>query len=101
MGIMGPRRVVTPVVGHQAPPPYTLEDNAYTLLDIADIVMIDPVGTGFSRPVGDTPGSDFWGIDEDAAAVRAFCQPGEELVVCSSFSKNFGLYNERIGALTG
>ena len=72
MGIMGPRRVVTPVVGHQAPPPYTLEDNQYTLLDIADIVMIDPVGTGFSHPVGDTPGSDFWGIDEDAASLAQF-----------------------------
>ena len=69
MGIMGPRRVVTPVVGQQAPPPYTLEDNQYTLLDKTDIVMIDPVGTGFSRPLGDTPGADFWGIDEDAASL--------------------------------
>jgi len=72
MGIMGPRRVVTPVVGHQAPPPYALEDNQFTLLDKADIVMIDPVGTGFSRPVGDTPGSDFWGLDEDAASLTQF-----------------------------
>lgn len=72
MGIMGPRRVVTPVVGHQAPPPHTLEDNQFTLLDRTDIVMIDPVGTGFSRPVGDTPGSDFWGIDEDAASLTQF-----------------------------
>jgi carboxypeptidase C (cathepsin A) len=63
MGIMGPRRVVTPNVGHQAPPPYPLEDNEYTLLDIADIVMIDPVGTGFSRPAGEAEGTDFWGLD--------------------------------------
>jgi len=72
MGVMGPRRVVTPVVGHQLPPPYTLEDNPFTLLDKTDIVMIDPVGTGFSKPVGDTPGSDFWGIDEDAASLTQF-----------------------------
>ena len=72
MGIMGPRRVVTPVVGHQAPPPYTLEDNQFTLLDKTDIVMIDPVGTGFSRPLGDAPGSDFWGLDEDAASLSQF-----------------------------
>jgi carboxypeptidase C (cathepsin A) len=72
MGIMGPRRVVTPVVGHQAPPPHILEDNQFTLLDKTDIVMIDPVGTGFSRPVGDTPGSDFWGIDEDASSLTQF-----------------------------
>ncbi|MGD2067942.1 MAG: peptidase S10 [Gemmatimonadota bacterium] len=72
MGIMGPRRVVTPNVGHQAPPPYPVEDNAYTLLDLADIVMVDPIGTGFSRPLGDTPGSAFWGLDEDAASLTQF-----------------------------
>lgn len=72
MGIMGPRRVVTPDVGPQGAPPYPLEDNQYSLLDIADIVMIDPIGTGFSRPLGDTPGSDFWGIDEDAASLAQF-----------------------------
>lgn len=72
MGIMGPRRVVTPNVGQQAPAPYPVEDNQYTLLDVADIVMIDPIGTGFSRTLGDTPGSHFWGIDEDAASLSQF-----------------------------
>ncbi|MBN1653258.1 MAG: aspartate/tyrosine/aromatic aminotransferase [Deltaproteobacteria bacterium] len=40
------------------------------------------------------------GIDQDAAGLRQFCQPGCELFVSSSFSKNFGLYNERVGAVT-
>ncbi|MEZ4737013.1 MAG: aromatic amino acid transaminase [Caldilineaceae bacterium] len=40
------------------------------------------------------------GLEEDAAGMRAMCQPGQELLIASSFSKNFGLYNERIGALT-
>jgi len=40
------------------------------------------------------------GIDEDAAAVRLFAAPGRELLIASSFSKNFGLYCERVGALT-
>jgi aspartate/tyrosine/aromatic aminotransferase len=40
------------------------------------------------------------GIQEDAAGLKAFCRPGAELIVCSSFSKNFGLYCERVGALT-
>jgi aspartate/tyrosine/aromatic aminotransferase len=40
------------------------------------------------------------GIREDAAGLLAFCRPGAELIVCSSFSKNFGLYCERVGALT-
>ena len=72
MGIMGPRRVVTADIGPQGAPPYPLEDNAYTLLDIADIVMVDPIGTGFSHTLGDTPGSDYWGIDEDAASLAQF-----------------------------
>ena len=72
MGIMGPRRVVTPNVGQQAPPPYPLEDNPYSILDRADIVMVDPIGTGFSRPVGDTPGSTFWGLEEDARSLTQF-----------------------------
>lgn len=40
------------------------------------------------------------GLEEDAAGLREIARPGMELLVCSSFSKNFGLYNERIGALT-
>jgi len=40
------------------------------------------------------------GIDEDAVGLRELARPGKELLVCSSFSKNFGLYNERVGALT-
>lgn len=72
MGIMGPRRVVTPEVGPQGAPPYPLEDNRYTVLDNADIVMVDPIGTGFSRPVGETEGTDFWGLDEDAASLTQF-----------------------------
>lgn len=40
------------------------------------------------------------GLEEDAVGVRAFLGPGAEALICSSFSKNFGLYNERVGALT-
>jgi len=40
------------------------------------------------------------GLREDAAALRALCQRGREALVCSSMSKNFGLYRERTGALT-
>ncbi len=39
------------------------------------------------------------GIQQDAAGLRALARPGAELLVCSSFSKNFGLYRERVGAL--
>jgi aspartate/tyrosine/aromatic aminotransferase len=40
------------------------------------------------------------GLEQDAAPVRLFAERGLELMICSSFSKNFGLYNERVGALT-
>ena len=40
------------------------------------------------------------GIVEDAVGLRALARPGAELIVCSSFSKNFGLYRDRVGALT-
>ncbi len=40
------------------------------------------------------------GIDEDAGGLRTMIRPGTEALVCSSYSKNFGLYSERIGALT-
>jgi aspartate/tyrosine/aromatic aminotransferase len=40
------------------------------------------------------------GLEEDAAGLRVFCRPGAELLVCSSYSKNFGLYCERVGALS-
>jgi aromatic-amino-acid transaminase len=40
------------------------------------------------------------GVDEDAAGLRLFARFNRELLVASSFSKNFGLYNERVGAIT-
>lgn len=72
MGVMGPRRVRTPGLDNAGPAPYAIESNPYTLLDRADIVMIDPIGTGFSRPLGETEGTVFWGVDEDAASITQF-----------------------------
>jgi len=40
------------------------------------------------------------GLEEDAEGLRAFAASHQELIVCSSYSKNFGLYNERVGAFT-
>lgn len=40
------------------------------------------------------------GVEADALSVRKLAERGLELLVCSSFSKNFGLYNERVGAIT-
>jgi len=74
MGVMGPRRVRTPGTGHAGPPPYEVVDNPATLLDLADIIMVDPVGTGFSHPLGETEGKTFWGLTEDARSITQFIQ---------------------------
>ena len=72
MGAFGPRRIVTSDASPTPPPPYRLVDNANTLLDVTDMVFIDPVGTGFSKPVGKGTGKDFWGIDEDGRSLQQF-----------------------------
>ncbi len=72
MGALGPRRVVTTDAGFTPPPPYKLVDNTDSLLDKTDLVFIDPVGTGFSKPVGEAKGKDFWGVDEDADSIARF-----------------------------
>lgn len=72
MGIMGPRRVVVNDGGYAPPPPSQLVDNAFSPLDVTDIVMIDPVGTGFSKPLGDAKPADFHGVDEDIRSVAQF-----------------------------
>ena len=74
MGVMGPRRVRTPGTGHAGPAPYEMVDNPATLLDKTDIVMIDPIGTGFSHPLGETEGSEFWGLLEDGRSITQFIQ---------------------------
>lgn len=40
------------------------------------------------------------GLDEDAARIRNMVDAGLQVVVCNSFSKNFSLYGERVGALS-
>lgn len=40
------------------------------------------------------------GLEEDAFGLRTFLDNHQELLVASSYSKNFGLYNERVGAFT-
>lgn len=72
VGAFGPRRVVTPNAEFVPPPPYKVTDNANTLLDKADLVFIDPVGTGFSHAVGKSQDKDFWGVDQDVKSIAQF-----------------------------
>ncbi len=72
MGAFGPRRVVTKDDSHTPAAPYSLIDNAYSLLDVSDIVFIDAPGTGFSRIAGQDKEKAFYGVDEDAYAFSQF-----------------------------
>lgn len=66
MGSIGPVRVATDSPVHVAPRQYSLVPNPNSLIDRTDLVFIDMVGAGWSRPLGDKPGKDFWGVDQDA-----------------------------------
>ena len=68
MGSVGPVRVLTdsPQPTHNAP--YVVADNENSLLDKSDLVFLDAVGAGFSRPLGDTKLAAFWGTDQDIDA---------------------------------
>lgn len=72
LGVLGPRRVVTTDAGPTPPPPYQLVDNAESMLDVSDVVMIDPVGTGYSHAIGKKENKDFWGTDPDIESVSQF-----------------------------
>ena len=72
MGALGPRRVVVADATFTPPPPYQVVDNADSPLDRVDIVLIDPVGTGVSKPIGDFKNQDFWGVDPDIESVSRF-----------------------------
>jgi carboxypeptidase C (cathepsin A) len=72
IGALGPRRIVTTDAGPTPPAPYRVVDNAYSILDKTDLVMIDPVGTGLSHAVGEAKDKDFWGVDPDIESVSRF-----------------------------
>ncbi len=75
MGIVGPKRVVlSDWVNPSVVPPFKIEDNPDCLLDVADIVFIDPVGTGYSRIIGKGTPRDFFGVDEDVSSVAQFVE---------------------------
>jgi carboxypeptidase C (cathepsin A) len=72
MGAFGPRRVVTSPDMHTPPAPYSLINNASSLLDATDLVFIDAPGTGFSRIAGKDKEKAFYGVDQDAYAFVEF-----------------------------
>lgn len=74
MGLLGPRKVAYRDVVTSQVPPFRLVDNPDSVLGVADLVFIDPVGTGFSRWWGAGRPEDFYGSEEDAAATVQFIE---------------------------
>jgi carboxypeptidase C (cathepsin A) len=75
MGMLGPRKVDFPdPVRPPTTAPFKIADNPLSLLDIADLVFIDPVGTGYSRLLPGGKAEDFYGVAQDARATSDFIQ---------------------------
>lgn len=72
MGVLGPKRIVVNDPDFTPPAPYQIVNNDWSILDIADLVMIDPVGTGLSVPIGKAEFKDFWGVDQDIRSISLF-----------------------------
>ena len=73
MGAFGPKRVVyADDEGHASKPPYRTVDNEGSILDVTDLVFIDPVTTGYSRAIPFADASKFHGVDSDIQSVGEF-----------------------------
>ncbi|MBI1841664.1 MAG: peptidase S10 [Verrucomicrobia bacterium] len=72
MGLLGPRRVLLRPDGTLPPPPFRYVENEFSLLDETDLVFIDPVSTGYSRPAPGEDAKKFHGVDEDIRSVGEF-----------------------------
>ena len=72
MGVLGPKRADLKDLEPNTRGPYRTVENESSLLDVADLVVLDPVGTGFSKAVGSGEGNDFWGVDQDITSVANF-----------------------------
>jgi carboxypeptidase C (cathepsin A) len=70
MGAFGPKRVAIPSnATDDGAPPYPILDNPDSILDVTDIVFIDPPGTGFSHLIGKADPKTYYGVTQDAKLV--------------------------------
>ncbi len=72
MGAFGPKKVERTDDGMALPPPGRLIDNEYSILDLTDLVFIDPVSTGYSRPAPGQDPKQFHGVRKDVESVADF-----------------------------
>ncbi|MGH9513587.1 MAG: S10 family peptidase [Terriglobales bacterium] len=72
MGALGPKRAVMTPEGFLPPAPYRFVDNPYTLLDKSDLVLVDAIGTGFSRAGSIQESKKFWSVKGDIESFGEF-----------------------------
>lgn len=73
LGAFGPKRALLDEEGMPTgPPPGELVDNEESVLDVTDLVFIDPVETGWSRPAPEHEASEFIGFSKDVESVGDF-----------------------------
>lgn len=85
VGALGPRTVVMSPEGFMPAPPFRMHDNPYTPLDRTDIVVVDAIGTGWSRPA-------------DATAARKYENPEGDVEAFGEFIRMYISRNERWGS---
>ncbi len=71
-GGLGPKKILLPPDGKTFTQIGSITDNPDSVLDATDLVFLDPVGTGASRPAKGEKGEQFWGVDEDVEACGEF-----------------------------
>ena len=95
MGSLAPVRVLTDSPKPTHGPPYQLVNNDASLLDKSDLVFLDAMGAGYSRPLGDTKLAAFWGTDQD---IDAFARAIERwLTINSRWNAPKFLFGESYG----
>jgi len=72
LGFFGPKRILINNDGLSAPSPVQLVENDCSILDVTDLVMIDPVSTGLSRAENEADAKLFHGLEEDTSSVGDF-----------------------------
>ena len=82
MGALGPRTVSLDPQGFMPRPPFRVHDNPYTPLDRSDLILVDAIGTGWSRPA-------------DAAAARKYENPEGDIQAFGEFIRMYISRNER------
>lgn len=72
LGVLGPRRAKSLNEYETPPPPYQLIDNPESWLSFTDLVMVDPIGTGYSHALKPEYGKLFWGVSQDVDSITEF-----------------------------